>query len=84
MRNNNQYNNQVTPAPFPRQLIREHGFALADYYKREYKSSSHVPPQWVLDKIADEKITGKYNTKRTNLCGTCNTYKSVSGTCLCD
>ena len=41
------------------------------------------PPQGVLDRIAEEKFTGKYNTKRANLCPDCKTFRSVSGTCFC-
>ena len=43
-----------------------------------------MPPQAVLDRIADETISGKFNTKRKNLCGGCFQYKSFNGTCGCD
>ncbi len=43
----------------------------------------NVPPAWVLDKIADEKITGKYNVKRSNRCDRCNMFRSVNGACDC-
>ena len=49
-------------------------------YRSEY---SKVPPQFVLDKIADEAFTGKFNTKRKNLCNTCYEFKSSNGTCSC-
>ena len=40
------------------------------------------PPQWVLDRIAEESITGKYDT--SNVCGSCFQARSVNGTCGCD
>ncbi len=43
---------------------------------------SACPPQAVLDKIADRKISGGYSLKRSNLCTVCNTYKSVNGECV--
>ena len=49
---------------------------------REY-AGSQAPPSWVLDRIADEKRTGGYNTKRSNLCEGCFTYKSDNGACMC-
>jgi hypothetical protein len=41
------------------------------------------PPGWVLDRIAERKLTGGFSTKKANLCADCNTYKSVNGSCLC-
>lgn len=75
--------NNFARGSLPRQLVREHGFAL-QAYNREHSDGVRKPPNWVLDKIADEAITGKYNTKRSNLCQGCNTFKSVSGTCMCE
>lgn len=43
----------------------------------------NVPPQFVLDRIADESLTGKFNVKRANLCGECFQYKSCNGECGC-
>jgi hypothetical protein len=42
------------------------------------------PPQFVLDRIAEESITGKYDTSASNLCGLCFQARSVNGTCACD
>lgn len=36
-----------------------------------------------LDELAEEKLTGKYNTEQDNLCNICFTYKSNNGTCNC-
>ena len=41
------------------------------------------PPQWVLDRLAEEKITGKYDVSPSNICPGCHTARSVSGTCFC-
>jgi len=43
----------------------------------------NVPPQWVLDRMAEEKITGGYRTRKDNLCDRCHTYRSVNGACEC-
>lgn len=42
-----------------------------------------MPPQWALDKAADEKLTGNFNTRKSNICGTCFEAKSVNGSCGC-
>ena len=50
----------------------------------EYRDpNSKTPPQWLLDKIADEKFSGGFVLKRKNLCTTCYEYKSANGTCGC-
>ncbi len=45
-----------------------------------------TPPQWVLDKIADQSITGGYKIgkKRANVCTGCYSTRSVNGKCLCE
>lgn len=40
-------------------------------------------PGWLMDKLAEEKRTGGYNVKRSNLCPNCFTYKSTNGACNC-
>lgn len=40
-------------------------------------------PGWLMDKIAEEKLTGGYDTRKKNLCPNCFTYKSVNGSCGC-
>lgn len=51
----------------------------------EYRDPDvHKPPQWLLDKIADEKLSGGFVTKRRNLCPTCHQYRSRNGMCGCD
>jgi hypothetical protein len=42
-----------------------------------------VPPQYILDKIADEKLTGKFNVRKSNVCQSCYVAKSVNGSCNC-
>lgn len=37
----------------------------------------------LLDKEADRKLSGGFNTRKSNLCETCHEYKSVNGTCGC-
>lgn len=41
------------------------------------------PPQWVLDKIAEEKFTGGFDVTPKNICAGCFTAKSANGTCFC-
>ena len=55
---------------------------LMNYKSCGCDSKSSVPG-WLLDKIAEEKLTGRYNTKRSNICSNCFTAKSVNGTCGC-
>jgi hypothetical protein len=40
-------------------------------------------PGWLLDKIAEEKLTGGYDIRRSNQCPTCFEARSVNGTCAC-
>lgn len=42
-----------------------------------------VPPSWLLDKLADEKLSGGYNTKRSNVCVSCFVARSSNDTCMC-
>lgn len=41
------------------------------------------PPPWVLDKIADEKLTGGFDMRRSNQCKTCFQARSVNNACGC-
>jgi hypothetical protein len=56
------------------------------HIRREWEGGERpsMPPQWVLDKVAEESITGKYNVKRSNLCERCYQYRSANGTCGCE
>jgi len=45
--------------------------------------SRNKPPGWLLDKLAEEKLKGGYNTRKDNLCTGCYQYKSVNGSCGC-
>jgi redox-regulated HSP33 family molecular chaperone len=47
------------------------------------EKTSTMPPQWLLDKIADEKLTGGYNVRKSNICPGCFEAKSVNGSCSC-
>jgi hypothetical protein len=47
------------------------------------RSRRYVPPMWLLDRIADEKLTGRFNVKRSNLCPECFQFRSANGTCAC-
>jgi hypothetical protein len=40
-------------------------------------------PGWLLDKIAEERLTGRFNVRKSNLCPGCGEYRSVNGTCSC-
>jgi len=46
-------------------------------------TAKRTPPRWLLDKIAEETITGKWNVKRYNRCDECNTFRASSGACNC-
>lgn len=41
-------------------------------------------PGWLMDKMAEEKLSGGFKTSRKNLCTSCNMYKSSNGTCGCE
>lgn len=41
------------------------------------------PPTHVLDRLAEESITGKFDTSPSNICGTCFTARSGNGECFC-
>jgi hypothetical protein len=40
-------------------------------------------PGWLLDKIADQKLTGGFNVRRSNQCPNCFEVRSANGTCSC-
>lgn len=49
-------------------------------------NNSQLPPKWLLDKLAEEKMTGMYTKKQllpTNQCQVCFIQKSSNGTCNC-
>jgi len=60
--------------------IYERDRAIGEYRDPDIK----MPPQWLLDKIADEKFSGGFVLKRRNLCNVCFEYRSANGTCGCD
>jgi hypothetical protein len=48
------------------------------------------PPEWLLDKIADEKLTGGYRIRpnrkgkvRNPVCPDCYEARSTNGSCMC-
>lgn len=41
------------------------------------------PPQWVLDRLADEQFSGGFDLSPTNRCPQCFTAKSANGSCFC-
>lgn len=43
-----------------------------------------APPQWLLDKMAEEKLSGGFNLRKKNLCNGCWQYRSSNGTCGCE
>lgn len=57
-------------------LAREGNWTAINPHKRK-------PPQWLLDKLAEEQLTGKFNTAKANKCPVCNTYRSAQGGCWC-
>jgi hypothetical protein len=62
--------------------IRKIADSLADAAKKPGGS----PPQWLLDRIADEKFNAGYKgaqRSRLNQCGICFELRSISGTCGC-
>lgn len=44
---------------------------------------TRIPPSWVLDKIADEQLSGKYTDLRNPVCTGCFTRKAANGSCYC-
>ena len=49
----------------------------------EARGKAPKPPADLLDRIADEKLTGRFNVRKDNLCPDCKEYRSVNGTCSC-
>lgn len=49
-----------------------------------FRNDFAPPPQHVLDRIAEESITGGYDITQTNICGRCFTARSGNGTCFCE
>lgn len=47
------------------------------------KRTNKMPPQAVLDKMADQKLSGGFKTYKSNICTECFTAKSVNGSCGC-
>lgn len=43
----------------------------------------NMPPSWVMDRLAEESLTGKYDVTPGNICTTCHTARSVCGDCFC-
>lgn len=41
------------------------------------------PPSWVMDRLAEEAFTGKYNVAQSNICPSCFTARPVTGECYC-
>jgi hypothetical protein len=39
------------------------------------------PPMWMLDDLADEALTGGYNTQKSNICDIHFLARSANGTC---
>lgn len=70
-------------------MATKHFIAYAQYEAKhglgEYKDPNRKGiPGFVLDQIADEKFSGKYDLHKKNKCPVCNTFKSASNTCFCD
>jgi hypothetical protein len=47
------------------------------------KRTNKMPPQHVLDRMADQKLSGGFKTYKSNICTECNEAKSVNGSCGC-
>jgi len=52
-------------------------------YKACPCDSANKVPNWLLDKIAEEKLTGNFNVRRNNQCLACFQVRSVNGSCGC-
>ena len=47
------------------------------------RSEKRNVPWNEVDRIADRKFDGGFNTSKNNLCPECHTYKSKNGSCFC-
>ena len=65
--------------PTPPQIHAEHEQARIGNFPNERRK----PPEWLLDKIAQEKLMGGYRRKRNKLCPNCNVLMSNVGSCTC-
>lgn len=60
-------------------LSKSHAF----YAEQAGFDRHQMPPSWVMDRIAEESLTGKYDCSASNICPTCFTARAVSGDCFC-
>lgn len=51
--------------------------------ERNFGQKVVVLPDEVIEKQFMDKLTGRYNIKKSNLCERCFEYKSANGTCSC-
>lgn len=49
-----------------------------------FHADMSMPPGYVLDRLAEETITGKFDTSPANICGDCFQVRSVNGECGCE
>lgn len=71
-------------APTPRDL-RPYGAKLRDRLDPQlgFGEARRIPPADVLDRLAEESLTGGYSRKRNPICGECGVMKSRAGGCFC-
>lgn len=62
----------------------------ADQANGPWPKDGRKPPGWLLDRIAEEKLSGGYRTKpnrkgvvRNPICPGCQTARSANGECWC-
>lgn len=48
---------------------------------RDDNDQRNYLPRWLIDELAERKITGGYDVK--NVCPTCRVARSANGTCAC-
>jgi hypothetical protein len=49
--------------------------------KDESTERARVPSEWVLDAIAERKLTGGWNVIPENICPVCHCARPVQGVC---
>jgi hypothetical protein len=64
-----------------RRARRDTADTLRSDLARSHADRPYIPPQRVLDEIAERALTGGYDV--SNQCPVCFTARSCGGTCLC-
>jgi hypothetical protein len=60
-------------------------YQINAHHNREpgFPGTRSAPPGWLLDRIANEKLTAGYSLRKNPVCPTCRVQKARNGSCNC-